>query len=1109
MKKGLLVFCMILIHLGMGSGALAQCENSDWSEWSATCIPGIDFRVKYGYRSVVTPPRNQVWYLEFRNNTGSEYRFNWALLSPNDPAPGPENNYYGGRRSHFAPHSVYGAGSYFLDVDCTSHVWLYTWDVLVDGVPSLDSNCNGEQIDVETPEAEGGGGGDQGTPLPPPEPAGPPTGGVPNSEAYECTRGGFMVNIFSDLYPVTVRWEVGGVLQAPQEVQWGQPGSYRIPSVSLADHGKQARALLSTSAGSTWTNYGTLTVIPAEAPAVLEKSPAVQTVTEGEFVRIQMTYSGTPPFTQEILFNGEPIAAEVPRFLSGRTGVFFYQAGTAHAGTYTLRVSNCGGVLEEDFTLAVNQVSPTSALENPMAHGHASLDGLRVHWPTSPSYREAEGQNGERWFMGLLRKDKAITFGSTFIPASGDDRYLLLRYSRAGIPLSAVVLPPGTTRPQSLAVANNGDVLLGTELYQKPSNESGLFWRYDFGATRIENNQKMSLMIRLSPAGQYLGYRYLCSGGTAHVVTELPDARLGVVAVTPPNTTLYDAAGNFIALASDRFGRRTHAFILDAAGVGQSTAEEIFFTGGIRDFRTRPNGEMTLLTNSESSFYIYSLDWDGADGSHLRTDGVHTQIADHHWGGANESAMLWNEDGERQLIMGGFDRSVSIANGGLVVANSGEKNAIMLSLTEPGINFDNLQITGTTHLHQYGQYIESLAILPLDNGEWMGAFRTSLNAPIDLGNGVVTPPFGYFLLRVSRGGVALEVIPLDYHPLMAFRDGNRVRIWGLGNTAHGQAVDFPYLSVDYDLRPFAAPQVDSITGPTEVVVGTPATFTANVTGDGTMIYQWRVNGVAVAGATTAEFTHTFTEDYGPSLVQVEAANRFGLTARGDHQVQVVPTYPAPLLTELSGPAAVQPGEWVELTITAAGEGDIHYIWYRNGAPISGNDQPFLRMDLHSSALYATDTFQVVAYNEAGSTASNILSIAITNDPHYGEDYIDWAIRNIIGPVGAGVSWWEEQDANGDGLINRFSYHSGADPLVGDAYPAFSMTGNVRRFDYAVSLRVPGIQVFLERSDDARTWTTLNSSPVYLRQEGHRAIWRHSVNEVRQSSRFYRLKYVKP
>ena len=201
----------------------------------------------------------------------------------------------------------------------------------------------------------------------------------------------------------------------------------------------------------------------------------------------------------------------------------------------------------------------------------------------------------------------------------------------------------------------------------------------------------------------------------------------------------------------------------------------------------------------------------------------------------------------------------------------------------------------------------------------------------------------------------------------------------------------------------------------------------------------------------------------------------------------------------------EPGQWVELSINATGSGNIQYIWYRNDIPIPGNNQPFLRLALHSPDSYATETFKVIAYNEAGSTVSNSHSILVTNDPLYGEDYVEWAMRTTI-PTRA--PWWPELDADGDGQDNNFSYWSGADPLGWDAYPVFSMVGNARTFEYAVSLRVPGVQVFMEASDDARTWTMLNATPVYLRRENHRAIWRHSVNEVWEPHRFYRLKYVK-
>jgi len=1122
MKSRILPLLILCLNFLFVNSARSQCENSDWGAWTQTCIPGLDFRVLYEQQNpFADPPRVHMWRLEFRNNTIQEIELSYAITSPNEPTPSDPNEFRDPRRTKVPPFSVRGSPWHFLDVDCTSFVYLYTWSVLIGG-DSYECAFTETDIDVDTPEPEGGGTGNQGDPLPPPAPPRAPAGSAIDHTAYECTSGSFTAIVGSDLWPVTVRWEIDGVLQPPQEIHWGQTAAYTIPSVTMAHNGKRGRAFLSTSAGSSWTDYSTLTVIPGEAPTALSKSPSSQTIHEGEYFEIKLTHSGTPPFTHELLFNGEPIPSSTPRFFYGESasiaGIWQYKAAVSHAGTYSIRVSNCAGTLEEEFTLNVIQATPTSVLENPIVQTYPQLDGLAAYkdglfdsvsgrWHSCP----AEGLNGDKWFVGNLWRNKTITFGSTVIPAAPSHQRLLLRYSATGQPLSAIVLPT-VFIPHSISVANNGDLLLSTVLKRKPTGEPGLFWRFDYGPHRIENDQRMGIAIRLNARGQYLGYRLLCTNPVGLAVTELPNGHLGVIASINQNTSIHDPSGLLIDTSGSNFDN-TYAFVLNSVGQvffnGQSTAEEI---GNSRfvSTRIRRNGELSLLFQHGNGILPVPIDWSKATtGSHIRTDGTHTQLTHVHWRGSFTDTgypFQWTEDNDRQLLIGRFSGSAANSGGFLDRAVPGEANIMMLNLTEPGINFDTFKVSGNFHLHHPLASLEALGIIPLDNGEWFGAFRSP--GPIDLGNGLTTPnpPTETFLLRLSHTGIPLEVIALDYIPENIFRSGETVRIWGVGNTAHGQAVDFTYFAIDYHLRPFVAPTVESITSPPVITPGTPATFTAQTTGDGTISYLWKVNGIAIVDATSSTLTHTFApEEFGPALIQVEAFNEYGTTTSYHLDIQVSPPFNPPSLDTLSGPTMAEPGQWVELSINATGSGNIQYIWYRNDIPIPGNNQPFLRLALHSPDSYATETFKVIAYNEAGSTVSNSHSILVTNDPLYGEDYVEWAMRTII-PTRA--PWWPELDADGDGQDNNFSYWSGADPLGWDAYPVFSMVGNARTFEYAVSLRVPGVQVFMEASDDARTWTMLNATPVYLRRENHRAIWRHSVNEVWEPHRFYRLKYVK-
>ncbi len=136
-----------------------------------------------------------------------------------------------------------------------------------------------------------------------------------------------------------------------------------------------------------------------------------------------------------------------------------------------------------------------------------------------------------------------------------------------------------------------------------------------------------------------------------------------------------------------------------------------------------------------------------------------------------------------------------------------------------------------------------------------------------------------------------------------------------------------------------AASIQIISQPTRrfVNVGRPASFAVVASGSG-LTYQWRKNGVAIAGATSATYTIAAagTADEADYSVVVTSGTTSVTSA-----VAPLKTYPAaveiPAVIILTQPAdtTLRIGETLTLVVEAAADITVKYQWRKNGADIAG------------------------------------------------------------------------------------------------------------------------------------------------------------------------------
>lgn len=159
--------------------------------------------------------------------------------------------------------------------------------------------------------------------------------------------------------------------------------------------------------------------------------------------------------------------------------------------------------------------------------------------------------------------------------------------------------------------------------------------------------------------------------------------------------------------------------------------------------------------------------------------------------------------------------------------------------------------------------------------------------------------------------------------------------------------------------------------------GQTASYSVTATGSGPLQYQWQRNGSAIAGATANSYTT-------PALALADSGANFSVAisnvagqAQSSAAALTVTSPPVPpSITTQPQDLTVLSGRTASFVAAAAGSATLNYQWLRNGAAISGANQP----SYTTPALAWTDTlgnYSVVVSNSSGTATSRTATLTVT------------------------------------------------------------------------------------------------------------------------------------
>ena len=166
-----------------------------------------------------------------------------------------------------------------------------------------------------------------------------------------------------------------------------------------------------------------------------------------------------------------------------------------------------------------------------------------------------------------------------------------------------------------------------------------------------------------------------------------------------------------------------------------------------------------------------------------------------------------------------------------------------------------------------------------------------------------------------------------------------------------------------------------------VLAGSTATFTVVATGTPAPSYQWRANGLTIAGATSPTLTLTNVQAINAANYDVIVSNGVGGGVSSLAQLTVAASASAPVITGSPAPRTLVVGSSTILSVGVSAAPAPTYQWRKSGVGIPGATSPTLT--LGNLQLGDSANYDVVVTNAAGSATSAPAAVTVIRRSYAG------------------------------------------------------------------------------------------------------------------------------
>ncbi len=157
--------------------------------------------------------------------------------------------------------------------------------------------------------------------------------------------------------------------------------------------------------------------------------------------------------------------------------------------------------------------------------------------------------------------------------------------------------------------------------------------------------------------------------------------------------------------------------------------------------------------------------------------------------------------------------------------------------------------------------------------------------------------------------------------------------------------------------------------------GENVTFSVTAAGTAPLTYQWRKNGAAIVGATSATYTVGNAQPSSSGVYSVVVTNAAGTVTSANAEL-IVNT--VPFFASQPRSQSALAGSVVTFEVSATGSASFTYQWRKNGVAIVGATSPVLTLNGVTAADSAS--YDVVVTNVLGSVTSSLALLNVTSTP---------------------------------------------------------------------------------------------------------------------------------
>ncbi len=161
-------------------------------------------------------------------------------------------------------------------------------------------------------------------------------------------------------------------------------------------------------------------------------------------------------------------------------------------------------------------------------------------------------------------------------------------------------------------------------------------------------------------------------------------------------------------------------------------------------------------------------------------------------------------------------------------------------------------------------------------------------------------------------------------------------------------------------------------------VGTSVTFSVTATGTAPLSYQWRKNGINIAGATSSSHTIASVATGDAGTYSCTVSNACGSTPSGGAALTV---QVGPAITSQPSNQTVCAGAGASFSVTATGTPLPTYQWRKNGTNIGGATSS--TYSIASTVVGDAGSYDCLVTNACGTVTSNAASLTVNTAPFTG------------------------------------------------------------------------------------------------------------------------------